>query len=207
MKKLTIGTYNICGCRNFSNYTPENTNTTPQPILTSKAIDKIGADILGLNEVFCDGVDEYFKNQVDKLAILSGYPFNFYALGRKWDDIGTIGNGILSKYEIRNIETIKVDSIPLNERKPDFWYEERVILKATIDVDGKMVDFIQTHFGLDTKEAQNMMDKLTKVIDEAKNPIVLMGDFNFEPDNPILKPLFDKLVSVQKFVKNTEYTW
>jgi endonuclease/exonuclease/phosphatase family metal-dependent hydrolase len=63
-------------------------------------------------------------------------------------------------------------------------------LKATVDV-GTDLQVLVSHFGLNPDEQENAVKTVLSNIPEEH--CVLMGDFNMEPDNPILYPITQKL--------------
>ena len=141
------------------------------------------------------------------MAKLAGYPYYVFAKGKEFD-WGTIGNAVLSKYPIINVTKILVPAPQEEERNPNekAWYEDRVLLCVEIEVNGKKVCVISTHFGLNPTEKRNIVAEVCKVID-GQDDVVLMGDFNMLPDNEILSPLYARLKSVAKEQESNEYTF
>ena len=208
--KLKIGTYNICHCCDFTKFTPpdyERDNYVVNIEQIVKIIKDLDLDFIGLNEVYEDGNDgpESFKHQTEKLAKLSGYPYFYYAQGKdyEWTDIG---NAILSKYPIESVTTHKILSVPESEQTEDTWYEDRVIIDAVINVNGTKVNALITHFGLATVELERMTAKINQLIDNAVYPVVLMGDFNVEPDSKYLSDINKRLKSCADVFSNKQNT-
>ena len=75
-------------------------------------------------------------------------------------------------------------------RDDDAYYETRCVLRARF-AEGFTV--LISHFGLAKAEARNAVETVLSLLREEKGPVVLMGDFNLEPDSPILAPLFEEL--------------
>lgn len=203
---MKIATYNICHCGNYGNW--KKGDELPVNIAhTAQMIAEINADIIGLNEVYTIGDREDFCLQEEKLAKLAGYPYYVFAKGKEFEWV-TIGNAILSKYPILKVKKIAVPAPSEEERNPNekSWYEDRVLLCVEIEVDGKNVCVISSHFGLNPTEQRNIVKEVCKVIEEREN-VVLMGDFNMLPDNEILSPLYARLKSVAKETGNMEYTF
>lgn len=199
--KLTIGTYNVCHCADFSlkegNKIPVNIEKTARLISST--------DITGANELYQKSDKSELQNQTEKLAALSGHKYFEFGLGAefRWGD--SIGNAVLSKYPIVNVEKIAVSAPLDNEKRADEndWYEDRIIVKATVDI-GVKVDYISTHFGLNLLEQERMVDKLVEIIDSCLNPVVLCGDFNSTPHSNILKPIYERLTSAADVVGKTD---
>ena len=96
----------------------------------------------------------------------------------------------MSKHPIKTTEIIP---IPDPVRKPEGkYYETRCVAKAEFDL-GAGLTVLVTHFGLNPDEAQNAADIVCNAIDDAKTPVILTGDFNLRPDNPILDPIRARL--------------
>ena len=205
--KIKFATYNICHCGDYSKHKIGDPFQLKVITIdkTAQAIMEVGADIIGLNEAFEDGEREEFKKQTERLANMAGYPYHYFAKGF---DYGwcVIGNAILSKYPIVNFEAIPVPTVPEEERG-DGWYEDRVIIVADIDVNGKIVKVLVSHFGLIPVELERIVTKSCEIIDNSAIPCVIMGDFNVLPDNKGVKPIFDRLQSCAETMNNNEPTF
>lgn len=203
-------TYNICHCLNFSGaknpgWVLDDKNITLPK--TAEFVKSIDADMVGLNEVF-NGETGFLAKQADKIAELSEY--KDFCFGKAIElSFGDYGNAFLSKYKIKESETYSVPAPEGDERRKDEnkYYEDRVVMREVIDVDGVAVSVYVTHFGLNLQEKKRMIATLTNLLDKEKNPCVLMGDFNSEPDDEILKPLFDRLQSTAKVCGNSQKTF
>lgn len=200
--KLDIGTYNVCHLADFSMRTKEELPVNPEKI--AKLIKDL--DVVGLNEVYEKSDKEVLRNQIQVLSNLTGSKYYAFGLGKEFDWGDSIGNAVLSKYPIVDVEKVAVLE-PINRRpNENDWYEDRIIVKATIDV-GVKIDYISTHFGLNLLEQENMVEALVKIIDNAKNPVILCGDFNLRPREKVLTPIYERLKSVAEVMgKQDEYT-
>ena len=155
-------------------------------------IKKCEADIIGLQEIRDEGPDPEYQAQAKILAEKLGYYYYFaeaiYFDSDDPDGEGPYGNALVSRYPITSAETI---IIPDPEPKGyDGYYETRCVLKATIDV-GSGLNLLVCHFGLNPDEHENAVK--TVVANLPKERCVLMGDFNMQPDNPILRPIQERL--------------
>lgn len=200
-KTLKILTYNVMSCTDFI------TNEV-RPEQIGKIIKEIGADICGLNEVYNAGPKEGYVKQAEKLSALSGMPQYVYALGKKFEWNDEIGNAVLSGYKIVKSEKFAVPAPSEEERVngENEWYEDRVILKTTIDA-GRNIAFIVTHFGLNLSERKRMVCKLAEILDNTDIPVILVGDFNSAPDEEVLAPIYARLKNAAKEVGNEEFTF
>lgn len=161
--------------------------------LTVNAIRECGAHIIGLNEVRDEANDPCFLPQVRLIA--EGLGYHYYHFGKAIDipGKGPYGNGLVSKYPIRSVETIAIPD-PLVKDEPT-WYESRCLIKAEIELPAKerggqppILTVLVTHMGLATTEAKNAVQTVLSQVQDGM-PVLLMGDFNLTPDSPILSPL------------------
>lgn len=204
--RMKLATYNICHCGNYENW--KKGDALPVNIArTAEVIAEIGADVIGLNEVYTIGEREDFCAQEEKLAKLAGYPYYAFAKGKAFE-WATIGNAILSKYPIISVREIAIPAPTEEERNPNenAWYEDRVLLCVEIDYKGRKICVISTHFGLNPTEQRRIVEASCKEIDSCEN-VVIMGDFNVLPDSEFLEPLYARLKSVAKEVHNKEFTF
>ena len=150
--------------------------------IMARAIETVGADIVGLNEMFNGGK---YCEQTRELATLTGIE-NYYFAKAIDDSDGPYGNGILSKIPFKSVETIIIPDP--NPKKPGGWYETRCLLKAELE-NGLRV--LVTHFGLEPDEQENAVKTVLEHIREEK--CILMGDFNVTPDSALLTPIREKM--------------
>lgn len=154
--------------------------------IMAQAIKEVGADIIGLNEMFDGGEKAKYGYQTKKLSELTGIE-NYYFAKAINDYCGPYGNGILSKIPFRRVETIIIPD-PSPRRIEGGFYETRCLLKAELE-NGLLV--LITHFGLCIDEQENAVDTILKHIRNEK--CILMGDFNIEPSNPLLDKIRAKM--------------
>ena len=152
----------------------------------AKAIIDCDGDVVGLNEMRGQGEAYDYTAQTEKLAALAGFPHYYFAPALQLPNLGPYGNAILSKIPI-----LKAEIIPIPDPNPkayDGYYETRCILKA--ELEGGIVVLI-SHFGLNPDEQENAVKTVLANIADKK--CILMGDFNMQPNNPILAPIFAKM--------------
>lgn len=178
--KITVMSFNIQHCFNYV------TEEIDFDAFVAE-IRALGADIIGLNEVRGDGPDPEYTEQAKTLGEMLGYNY-YFGQSTLIDGVNPYGNAILSKYPIISAKTV---GIPDPETPAyDGYYETRSVLNAKIDVAGGL-NVSVTHFGLNPDEAANAADTVVKQIRDEK--FVVMGDFNIEPDNPLLDPIRARL--------------
>ena len=183
--KLRILTFNIQHCKSYLQGNPEVIDFD----LFADTIRCFDPDIVGLNEVRGEGTHPAYAAQAKILAEKIGYHY-FFSPALNIGGYGPYGNAILSKHPIKTTEIIP---IPDPVRKPEGkYYETRCVAKAEFDL-GAGLTVLVTHFGLNPDEAQNAADTVCNAIDDAKTPVILTGDFNLRPDNPILDPIRARL--------------
>ena len=139
-------------------------------------------DVVGLNEVRGEGESPAYCAQAQILADALGY-HAFFAPAIEVPHGGPYGNAILSK-----LPPVKTEIVPIPdpERDPSrSWYESRCVAKAVFPG----VTMLTTHFGLNPDEAQNAAETVCAEVRKAESPVILTGDFNLRPENPILTPI------------------
>lgn len=157
------------------------------------AILRVGADIVGLNEMYDQG--SIFGSQTGKLSKLTGLENFYFARACEIEGEGEYGNGLLSRYKILNAKSITIpDPEP---RGYDGYYETRCLLKAELE-NGLCV--LVCHFGLNPDEHENAVKTIIENLPREK--CVLMGDFNITPDNPLLKPIYERMVDTASYFEN-----
>ncbi len=145
------------------------------------AIKRIDPDIVGLQEMRSVGkVDEY-ADQTGILASLTDMPYHFFAKAIDFP-LGPYGNALISKHPILKAESILIPD-PFT-RLYDGYYETRCVLKATLEGG---ITVLVSHFGLNPDEAENAVNTVLANIADEK--CILMGDFNLDPDSPLLDPI------------------
>ena len=189
---MKVMTFNIQHCLDFRKKVID-TN------LFADAIIKHGADFCGLNEVRGNGPVEGYTDQTNTIADKIGF-YGYFGEAIKVEGTSPYGNAIVSRYPFESAETVRIpDPVRTDEVNRDgepVHYESRCIIKAVIKEKDKRICILVTHFGLAVSERKNAVEKLCEIIDNTDLPLILMGDFNTEPDDEILSPLFQRLKSV-----------
>lgn len=178
--QIKIMSFNIQHCLNFI------TREIDYDVMAD-AIKKCGADIIGLQEVRSEGVSKDYEAQAKIIAEKLGF-YCYFAEAIRFNGVNPYGNALVSRYPITAAETILIPDPKV--RGYDGYYETRCLLKATVDV-GSGLTVLVSHYGLNPDEQKNAVE--TVVSNIGTEPCVLMGDFNVQPDNPILNPIYQKL--------------
>ncbi len=190
--KLKLMTYNIAAGRNYTNYDAEG-KTFIDPVSAIEFVKSEAPDVCGFNEVDrltdrSGGLDEPkmmgdilgFNCVFGKTISLAPHEFAEY------------GNAFSTRFPIIESEIIP---IPLPEVKREgVHYEQRSVIRARVDVEGRVVTFIQTHFGLSPEEQDECVKLIVSLIDaEGDRPVVFSGDLNMTPDNKALDPIRERM--------------
>lgn len=163
--------------------------------MVADTIRKCGADIIGLQEMRDESDSKDYEAQTKIVAEKLGFHHYYFAEAIRFGGKHPYGNALISRYPIISAETIKIPD-PIFKRYKGY-YETRCILKAKIDFAGGL-DVIVSHFGLNPDEHKKAVKTITKNI--SKERCIVMGDFNMEPENRILRPLQKKLFdTAEKF--------
>jgi len=186
--QLTVMTYNIAGCRDLRFYPQKKLPVDPTGV--GEVIKQYQPDICGLNEVDFGLPRSNRIYMAGELARLAGPYQSFFARAVTWEP-GQYGNAMITKHLLRSAESIEIPD-PEDKSEPTY-YETRCVLKATVEVEGTPIRVLVTHFGLAKTEQASAVATLLPLIDEWDGPLLLMGDFNVIPTNPILDPIRQRL--------------
>lgn len=185
--KIKFMSYNTQHCLNFI------TQQIDYDLIVD-TIRRCEADVVGLQEILDTGTDPAFVAQTQILAERLGF-YYYFAKAIDFGENNPYGIALLSRYPILSTEVVFVPDPQV--RKYDGYYETRVLLKATIHVEGGL-NVLVSHFGLNPDEHENAVQTVMSNLPDHR--CVLMGDFNMEPDNPILQPIMQRLYdTAQKF--------
>lgn len=171
--------------------------------LMAEVIRRQGADIVGLNEVRGFGPKPGYTDQAEQLAVLLGYHC-YFASAIRFDGENPYGNAILSRFPIQEARTVAIPDPAVKDE--DAYYETRCVLRAHFAEAGGFTVLI-SHFGLAKAEARNAVQTVQALLEEESSPVVLMGDFNLEPDSPILRPIFDKMTDTAGLFPERKKSW
>lgn len=171
---MNIMSFNVQHCMNYI------TRKIDFDVMAN-AINCCNADIVGLNEMFNEGPDEEYTNQVQELSKLTGLKYHYFAEAIN-EDGNPYGNAVLSRFPIISAETINIPDP--NPKTGNRYYETRGMLKVKLE-NGYTV--LVSHFGLNTDEQANGVKTAIKNMEKKKT--ILMGDFNCKPNDSVLIPL------------------
>lgn len=169
---------------------------------TCDVIRQYHPDIVGLNEVRGRGTRDDYTAQVETMAAYLGYHCYF---GRSICIGGTepYGNAVLSKYPIVEASVIRIpDPVDTSVCR---YFEPRSLCRCVVEVPAEgafvPVAVYSSHFGLSETEEEHAVSTAVTTLEGEALPFILMGDFNMEPDNPLLAPLNRKFRSADAFLE------
>ena len=159
----------------------------------AKAIADCGADIVGLNEMRGSGEDVEYTDQVGALSALTGMQYFFFAPAIYPKNKGPYGNGFLSKIPIVKAENILIPDPPLEGRRKGY-YETRCLVKVLLEGG---ITVLVSHFGLNPDEQECAVRTVMEHLTDEK--CILMGDFNVDPDHPVLAPIRERMIDTADY--------
>jgi endonuclease/exonuclease/phosphatase family metal-dependent hydrolase len=150
-------------------------------------IQALGADVIGLQEVFRQGATPGNNDAVDQigeLASLLGYQFHFGAAYNEQN--GETGNGVLSRWPIVTRDTVALSAGNNGEA--------RCIAMAMIDAPFGKLPFASTHLNYKLHDSAMRCSQVREVDNHFTRfassgavpgtfPGILVGDFNAEPES------------------------
>lgn len=177
--KFTAMTYNIASGRNLAG--------DRDVRHAASVIEQVKPDVLTLNEVRCHTSDVPI-HQANEMGRLLGYNAIF---GKSIDIYGgEYGNAFLTRWPVLEHEVVQ---IPDRTSDEDAYFEHRTVLRSVVEIDGRRITVLGTHFGLAKVEQESAVETVLALVAEEQNPVVFMGDLNMEPNDPILQLLFGAL--------------
>ena len=177
--------------------------------LTATTIEKSGADIIGLQEV-----DRNFSRRSNfmdqakwlgqKLNMHVSYGLNLTEQPEELErPKRAFGNVTLSKYPITGDKNYDLASVEV-EGKDN---EPRGLLETVIDVGGSQIAFYNTHLSLKEQEVKVNIEEMLRVIGAQKLPVLIVGDFNQEPDSESIQTLEQRFPFVFGDLENQPSTY
>ena len=190
---FNIATYNIQHCKSYVHF-KETGEEILSPERVSEVIRELGADICALNEVYNQKMLDGGSDQAEKIADGLGY-YHFFAKAIDYKGF-EYGNALVSKFPIKAVKTVPI-IVPENERKKPH-YENRVLLVAELDIEGKPFTVAVCHFGLSDEEKELAVSTVLSELGDIKTPLIFMGDLNLSPDTELISKLQSELCDLSK---------
>lgn len=202
--KIRLLDFNIQHCRDYMRSQKEGREIIDFDLIAN-AIKSQNADIVVLNEVRNQGNHPDYTDQAKILADKAGFEYYRFGEAIKLEPDLPYGNALLSKHPIAEFDVIKIPDPPVKDE--DAYYESRAIMRALVDIGEKQLVVFGTHFGLANSEQRNAVATTVTLLDRCNLPHVLMGDFNMEPTNENLTPIYDRLTDTAEYFKGTKLSF
>jgi endonuclease/exonuclease/phosphatase family metal-dependent hydrolase len=93
----------------------------------------------------------------------------------------TFGNGMLSKFELVSKETLILTSEG----------GLAVLQVITVSINNQVINVLNAHFGVSEIDRTVQAQETRDLIETLNDPVILMGDFNSEPDSSQMQLLYD----------------
>lgn len=177
---------------------------SPQRI--AKIIDRCNPDIVALQELDAGLIRSDMLDQAHLIALTLDMTYHFHSSIQIEE--GEYGNAILSRYPIRLIKAGAIPAQPFN-----IFFERRGAIWAEIEVFGRKIQVVATHFGLNRQErlaqAEAILGPEWLRHPECQGPIILCGDFNALPGSPVYRRITARLKDTQRSLKGKrpQGTW
>lgn len=157
---IRAASYNIHGCLG------RDLRRDPERVV--EVIRSLGADVVGLQEVYSIGADLGLIDQLDVLTKATGMEAVFGAAIER--DGLSFGNALLTSFPVLGIER---HDVSVMER------ERRMALEVTLELRDLRMRVIVTHLGLRGSERKRQVERLLEIVgDEPSGLVALLGDIN-----------------------------
>lgn len=186
---LKVATYNIKHASDNGRYVKE----------IGKFIKDNNLDIIGIQEVDLFISRSGRQDILAEIAKEAGYPYYHFFKAINYQD-GEYGNGIISKYPLTNIT-----SYPLSHCR-----ENRVLGKASVNINNINIEFLVTHLDLGTYEdVRQYQFKEVKDVIKEMDSFILVGDFNVHDWTDKLNDFFEYQEHLGEYnlINNKEKTY
>ncbi len=181
---LKVMTYNIAGAAS-------STGVRSLPDL-AEVIKKADPDLVAIQEVDAfttrNGKEVHLARD---LAALCGMEHWFFAKAMDFHG-GEYGDAILSKHPFKETEAYTLSGDWEGQR-----IETRSAARVTVEVGGRDIDFVSTHFDHTSDEKWRILQasELVGILKERDLPVVVGGDLNCTPTSEPMKVLYQELLS------------
>lgn len=186
--RIKAGTFNIQHGKDY----PYFLDTGRERIdlgLMAETVRKMDVDFCGLNEVR-NQTGAGLCNQAEAIAAKLGWHWAFVpAIAIKH---GFYGNGIVSRFPIREVRAVPIQTTA-KERDGAPHYEDRVLLIATLEAEGREITVFSCHFGLNDIEQEKAVQTVLREAEGITSPLLFMGDLNLQPKEEKIARLAEKL--------------
>jgi endonuclease/exonuclease/phosphatase family metal-dependent hydrolase len=158
---------------------------------------KIQPDFIGFQEIDYESYRSYFHNQLDQIAIHSGYryaakainwdrkyvPFPYWPPSIHFRKVIS-GQAVVSRYPIEMARRIELQPV---QHKPFYYrafYLDRLVQMVRIEINGRQLLIMNVHLEAYEKETrEKQAGEVLKIYRSVRDryPVLLIGDFNCVP--------------------------
>ncbi|MDP5273536.1 endonuclease/exonuclease/phosphatase family protein [Chengkuizengella axinellae] len=162
----------------------------------ANVIEESEADIIGLNEVDKHfSKRSHFQNQIywlaNRLKLKHAYSPSLSILSKNSSTAREYGNAILSKYPILTKKSHTFNYVP-------GFVEKRSMLDTTININGKLFQFMVTHMSLNRYFHAKQTNYIINHVCNAIYPVILLGDWNMKAGSKPWNKITNQLQDVWK---------
>lgn len=165
----------------------------------AKVIELFDPDILLVQEIEQEATRSQFINQIHWLQTRLDYPHAAFGPARSIAD-WHYGVAIFSRYPTQfssqRYLLYQPDYRESHPEYPDYYMEQRALLRASTQIEGIPVNIFCTHLGLTAHQRLRQVQDILDVAQEFDPPIILGGDFNAAPDSEEMQLLKKHYVAV-----------
>jgi endonuclease/exonuclease/phosphatase family metal-dependent hydrolase len=169
-KTFSVMTYNVHSCIGIDGHM--------SPLRIAEVIDHCNPDVVALQELDAGLARTEKIEQAHLIAHTLEMSFHFHSSIQVKE--GGYGNAVLSRSTVRLVKAGAVPAEPINPQ-----FERRGAVWTEVEVLGRTVQIIATHFGLNRNErvrqAEAIMGPEWLGHPECKPPVIVCGDFNALP--------------------------
>jgi len=185
---LRLLTFNIrsgSGCEDMDKPGYDLPTSTEKLTALADAIGAVNPDLVALQEVRSEFQAESIARLLGMNFVYKSHPLGYRLYFFQW--------GLAFLYRFKVIET---GSQPI-------LFDKNVGIGRTgllgkMNIYGRAVTFINLHF--DHKEGAKQVQNVLRWLDDVTPPVVLLGDLNCRPDDPLLKPFEHRLADTCQMV-------
>jgi endonuclease/exonuclease/phosphatase family metal-dependent hydrolase len=176
------------------------------PLRIAEVIDRCHPDVVALQELDTGLVRTDRIDQAHLIAMTLEMSFHFHSSIQVEE--GGYGNAVLSRTPVR---LVKAGALPTEPLQP--FFERRGAVWIEVELEGRKVQVVATHFGLDRRERICQAESITGPEwlghPECRAPAVLCGDFNTLPGSSAYRRITRQLCDVEKGrrVRRLKGTW
>ena len=137
-------------------------------------------DIVALQEVDAGSIRSSFINQTEYLADKAGFPHWYYQTNRKIGRLTQHSNGFLSKFKPHEVSDYKLPGL----------IPGRGIMVVRYGEDSNPLILVTLHLALSKRARLRQFDFISEIVNCYEH-VVVMGDFNCQPDSHELNHLLN----------------